>query len=80
LFQAIGALIPIVEAQARLIGDWLVGSYALPPASQMTADMERERERLSRRFVRSERHTMEIDFYGYLRGLERERRRGRVRA
>jgi hypothetical protein len=70
---------PIVEAQARLIGDCLVGTYVFPSASQMTAEMERKRERLSRRFVRSESHTMEIDFYPYLRELERECRRGRVR-
>ena len=80
LFQAIGALMPIVEAQARLIGDCLVGTYVFPSASQMAAEMERERQRLSRRFVRSERHTMEVDFDRYLRELERERRRGRVRA
>ena len=80
LFQAIGALLPIVEAQARLIGDYLVGAYALPSASRMTAEMERDRERLSRRFVRSVRHTMEVDFDRYLRELERERRRGRARA
>jgi hypothetical protein len=79
LFQAIGALMPIVEAQARFIGDCLVGTYGFPPAPQM-AEMERARERLSRRFVRSERHTMEVDSDRYLRELERERRRGRVRA
>jgi dimethylaniline monooxygenase (N-oxide forming) len=80
LFQAIGALMPIVEAQARLIGDYLVGACALPSVSRMTAELERDRERLSRRFVRSERHTMEVDFDRYLRDLARERRRGRVRA
>jgi hypothetical protein len=62
-----------------LIGDCLVGTYVFPSASQMTAEMERKRERLSRRFVRSESHTMEIGFYPYLRELKRERRRGRVR-
>jgi hypothetical protein len=62
------------------IGDFFVGAYAFPPASRMTADMEEERERISRRFVRSERHTMEVDFDLYLRELEQERRRGRVRA
>jgi len=33
-----------------------------------------------RQFVASPRHTMEIDFYAYLRGLRRERRRGAGRA
>jgi hypothetical protein len=74
------ALMPIVEAQARFIGDCLVGNYVFPPASQMAAGTERERERLSRRFVRSERHAMEIDFDRYLRELQRDRRRGRIRA
>jgi hypothetical protein len=30
-----------------------------------------------RQFLASPRHTMEIDFYAYLRGVRTERRRGR---
>ena len=43
----------------------------------MRAQIRREREARERQFVASPRHTMEIDFYAYLRGIRAERRRGR---
>jgi dimethylaniline monooxygenase (N-oxide forming) len=33
-----------------------------------------------KRYVRSKRHTMEVDFEDYVLGVERERRRGASRA
>lgn len=80
LVQPLGAIMPIAEAQARLIGDHVCGRYALPPLEQMEAEMNRERRRMFRRFVKSDRHTMEVDFDRYLYDLERERKAGRRRA
>jgi dimethylaniline monooxygenase (N-oxide forming) len=71
---------PIAAAQAQLIGDLLLGRYALPPLEAMRAEMERDRVRLRRRFVASARHTMEIDFDRYLQALARERKTGERRA
>jgi hypothetical protein len=42
----------------------------------MLADMRAEREANAKRFYRSERHTMEIDFEEYLVAARRERARG----
>jgi hypothetical protein len=46
----------------------------------MFSQITRERAARERQFVASPRHTMEIDFYGYLRGLRSERRHGAARA
>ena len=40
--------------------------------------IEREDERMAERYVASKRHTIQVDFYPYLRTIERERRRGRL--
>jgi cation diffusion facilitator CzcD-associated flavoprotein CzcO len=80
LAQPLGAIMPIAEAQAKLIGDLLLGRYALPPAEAMRAEMEREQRARRARFVASPRHTMEIDFDRYLHELARERQAGERRA
>ena len=77
LVQPFGALMPIAEAQAEWVADQITGSYHLPAAAVMRAQIRHEREARERQFVASPRHTMEIDFYAYLRGLRAERRRGR---
>ncbi len=46
----------------------------------MEADIRRERKRMRRRYVASERHTIQVDFDRYLFDLRRERRRGMRRA
>jgi dimethylaniline monooxygenase (N-oxide forming) len=80
LLQPLGATMPLAEAQAKLIGDLLIGRYALPSAEAMQAEMKRERRRLAARYVASERHTMQVDFDGYLHELARERKAGEWRA
>ncbi|MDX1548567.1 MAG: hypothetical protein R3247_16340, partial [Rhodothermales bacterium] len=45
----------------------------------MRRAIARTERTLRRRYVASRRHTMEVDFYPYLRTLARERRRGRRR-
>ncbi|HSP65845.1 MAG TPA: NAD(P)-binding domain-containing protein [Candidatus Deferrimicrobium sp.] len=80
LVQPFGALMPVAEAQAEWVADQLAGMYRLPSADAMRAQIRREREAREKQFVASPRHTMEIDFYAYLRGLRTERRRGRREA
>jgi dimethylaniline monooxygenase (N-oxide forming) len=80
LVQPLGAAMPIAEAQAKLIAALLAGEYALPSAAEMTAQMAREDRALRRRYVASERRTMQVDFERYLAELARERRAGARRA
>ena len=80
LVQPFGALMPVAEAQSAWVADHLAGGYRLPPREVMMGQIRRERTARERQFIASPRHTMEIDFYGYLRGLRRERRGGNVAA
>lgn len=80
LCQPLGAIFPIAERQAVLASQLLRGEYRLPEEEEMQEDIERDREKMYRRYVRSKRHTMQVDFDVFMRKLNRELRRGLVRA
>jgi dimethylaniline monooxygenase (N-oxide forming) len=80
LAQPLGAIMPIAEEQARWVAQLLCGEYALPSAEEMRDEIAREREAHARRFYRSKRHTMEVDFDEWMRDAGRERKAGRARA
>jgi NADPH-dependent 2,4-dienoyl-CoA reductase/sulfur reductase-like enzyme len=80
LLQPIGAIMPLAEAQGRLLADYLRGAYRLPSRRRMDADIRRENAAMRKRYVASQRHTIQVDFDRYLHELERERRRGAARA
>ena len=78
LLQPLGAIMPIAEAQAKLIGDHLQGEVAFPGVSQMTKEMEKERKAMFRRYTdHAPRHTMQVDFSPYLGRLKKISRKGR---
>lgn len=79
LLQPLGAIMPLAEAQGRWIAKWIRGEYALPPQPEMKRRIEEERKVMFARYVRSKRHTMQVDFDDYLLALEREMRRGAPR-
>jgi hypothetical protein len=70
----------LAEAHGRWIAAYLRGEYALPSVAEMESDIGRERARMRRRYVASKRHTMEIDFDGYLYAVRRELGAGARRA
>jgi dimethylaniline monooxygenase (N-oxide forming) len=75
LLQPLGAIMPLAEAQSEWVADMLEGKAALPAPDAMRRVIEREDRRMAKRYVASKRHTIEVDFYPYLRTLRRERRR-----
>jgi flavin-binding monooxygenase-like protein len=79
LVQPLGAIMPIAEAQSEWIADVLEGTVELPAADEMKRVIEREDERMRKRYVASTRHTIQVDFYPYMRTIARERRRRRRR-
>lgn len=79
LLQPLGAIMPLAEAQGRAAAKYLTGRYALPGRAEMQADIETERARLRARYVRSRRHTMQVDFDDYLLDLAKEIARGEKR-
>ena len=81
LLQPLGAIMPVAEAQARLIGDVLAGRVALPAVDKMHLAMEEERRALFSRYKdRAPRHTMQVDFGSYLWRLRRARKKGAAAA
>jgi cation diffusion facilitator CzcD-associated flavoprotein CzcO len=80
LMQPLGALMPIAELQGRWIGELLAGRYALPSAEVMRAEMAEERAAHEKRFYKSVRHTMEVDFEEWMVASEKEMKRGAQRA
>jgi dimethylaniline monooxygenase (N-oxide forming) len=80
LLQPLGAIFPLAEAQGQWIAEYLRGEYHPPAPRVMEADIRREQARMSKRYVASKRHTIQVDFDSYLYDLKRERRRGAARA
>jgi cation diffusion facilitator CzcD-associated flavoprotein CzcO len=74
--QPLGAIMPIAEAQSEWIADLFEGKGELPSPHAMQRVIEREDRRMAKRYVSSKRHTIQVDFYPYLRTIERERRHG----
>ena len=77
LVQPLGAIMPIAELQSEWVADILNGDMELPSREEMREVIAREDERMAKRYVRSPRHTIQVDFYPYMRTIRRERKRGR---
>ncbi|HEX8689544.1 MAG TPA: NAD(P)-binding domain-containing protein [Solirubrobacterales bacterium] len=73
--QPLGPIMPISEAQSEWIADLLTGRAALPSPEEMRAEIADYERWMDKRFVKSKRHTVEVDFHPYLRTIERERKR-----
>jgi dimethylaniline monooxygenase (N-oxide forming) len=80
LLQPLGAIMPIAERQGELIADHLLGEYELPPVRQMERDIDAELRAMRKRYVASKRHTIQVDYDDYMRGLRKECEKGRRRA
>lgn len=80
LYQPLGAIFPLAEVQGVIGAEYLLGRYRPPARDAMLRDMEDERARMHRRYVASKRHTMQVDFYPFMRQLQRELREGQRRA
>ena len=71
--QTVGSGIPLYEYQARWVGDVITGRAVLPPVAEMQQWIERDEHALAERYVRSERHTMQVDYWSYIRAMKEAR-------
>ncbi|XP_075012758.1 flavin-containing monooxygenase 5-like [Calonectris borealis] len=73
LTQPLGAFMPVSELQCR----WATrvfkapassspGLQDLPPSANMLADITQTKEEMAKRFVKSQRHTIQVDFIPYM--------------
>lgn len=75
LVQPLGAIMPLAEAQSRWVAQLLSGQVSLPDRQTMEGEIASDREKMRRRYVTSDRHTIQVDFYPYLEQIQREMRR-----
>ncbi len=73
--QPLGPIMPLAEAQCEWVADLLGGRATLPEPAEMRRQVAEEERKQGKRFVASKRHTVEVDFYPYLREIRRERKR-----
>ena len=77
LYQPLGSVMQPAELQAKIIADHLCGELAFPDMDTMRREMMALQDATDRRFVKSARHTMEVDFVPFLHSLRKLRARGR---
>ncbi|XP_060064312.1 flavin-containing monooxygenase 5-like [Ylistrum balloti] len=65
-FQPIGALMPISEMQCRLATRVFKGDVTLPPKEEMWDEIKMKRDMMASRYVKSARHTIQVDFINYM--------------
>ncbi|KAM3839145.1 flavin-containing monooxygenase 5-like isoform 1-T2 [Vipera latastei] len=66
LVQPLGAIMPIAEMQARWATRVFKGLAELPPASEMMSDISVKRFSMAKRYVKSQRHTIQVDYVDYM--------------
>jgi thioredoxin reductase len=80
LIQPLGAIMPLAEVQCDWVAELIDGEGALPDKLEMTRGIALEQAKMDRRFIKSKRHTVEVDFDPYMRALRKERKLSRQRA
>ncbi len=75
LLQPLGAIMPLAELQAKWIAKIIKGECKLPPKEEMLRSIEEDARIQRKRFDESPRHTLEVDFFVYKSGVEKEMKR-----
>lgn len=79
LYQPLGAIFPLAEVQGIIAAEYLLGNYRPPSPQAMQAAIEADRAAMSRRYVKSKRHTIQVDFHPFMRQLKQELAAGKRR-
>ena len=78
--QPLGPIMPLAEEQSEWVADLLAGQASLPSRAEMRKEIAAYERWLTKRYVASKRHTIEVDFHPYRREIRRERRRAAGRS
>ncbi|XP_077012004.1 flavin-containing monooxygenase 5 [Tamandua tetradactyla] len=62
LVQPLGAIMPISELQGRWATQVFKGLKTLPSQSEMMAEISKTQEEMAKRYVESQRHTIQVDY------------------
>ncbi|XP_071421437.1 flavin-containing monooxygenase 5-like isoform X1 [Pithys albifrons albifrons] len=66
LIQPLGAIMPISELQCRWATHVFKGLRHLPPLADMQAEITQTMDRMAKRYVKSRRHTIQVDYIPYM--------------
>ncbi|KAI1723981.1 flavin-binding monooxygenase-like domain-containing protein [Ditylenchus destructor] len=66
LIQPLGSVSSISEMQSRWAAGIFSGRFLLPDKNTMMKDIEQKRENMHRRYYRSEKHTVQVDYIPYM--------------
>ncbi|XP_074555494.1 flavin-containing monooxygenase 5-like [Halichoeres trimaculatus] len=66
LVQPLGAIMPISEMQARWATRVFKGCIKLPSEAAMMKDIKSKEETLTKRYVNTQRHTIQVDYICYM--------------
>ncbi|XP_056234724.1 flavin-containing monooxygenase 5-like [Seriola aureovittata] len=66
LVQPLGAIMPISEMQARWATRVFKGCVKLPSVTAMMKDVQCKQETMAKRYVTSQRHTIQVDYVSYM--------------
>jgi cation diffusion facilitator CzcD-associated flavoprotein CzcO len=76
LVQPLGAIMPLAEAQSEWVADLLEGKVTLPSQADMRREIDEYHRAVKKRYVRSKRHTIQVDFLEHFAELKKERAEG----
>jgi dimethylaniline monooxygenase (N-oxide forming) len=79
LIQPLGAIMPIAERQSLWVADLIEGKAALPVKAAMQAEIQRRREKIAKRYDDRLRHTIQVDYWVYMREIAKEIKEGQKR-
>ncbi len=70
LLQPLGCIWPLADLHAQLAANFIIGNYN--PPSDMRERIAKEVEHIRMHYIKSARHTIEVDFYQHQRELQRD--------
>lgn len=70
LVQPLGCIWPLADAQSKLVANTIIGNYHLP--ADMRERIAKDVAGISQQFIKSARHTIEVEFHKHLWAIERE--------
>jgi dimethylaniline monooxygenase (N-oxide forming) len=65
-FQPLGAIFPISEMQCRWAARVFKGEVPMPSPAVMWEDVQLKKDEMAKRFVPSQRHTIQVDYVPYM--------------
>jgi thioredoxin reductase len=78
LIQPLGAIMPLAEIQAKWVSKLLNKEVILPPKETMEKTIKKDKITIEKRYVKSNRHTIQVDFYPYKKLIEDEIKTKRI--